>query len=61
LPRRHREVLHLRYAEGHPDTVSAQLLGVSVKAFRCRIDRALIAARAASAHLEVVGGGSALR
>ena len=40
-----RRLLALRYVERLPDAVSAAMLGMSVKAFRCRLDRALLAAR----------------
>jgi RNA polymerase sigma factor (sigma-70 family) len=40
-----REVLHLRYVQRLPDAASADRLGLSVKAFRCRLERALLAAR----------------
>jgi RNA polymerase sigma factor (sigma-70 family) len=45
LPESQREVLALRYVERLPDALSAEQLGLSVKAFRCRLDRALVAAR----------------
>lgn len=46
LPLSQRQVLALRYVQRLPDADSADLLGMSVKAFRCRLDRALLAARA---------------
>jgi RNA polymerase sigma factor (sigma-70 family) len=52
LPRRHREALHLRYAEGYSDAESAQRLSITVKAFRRRVDRELAAARVACAEQE---------
>jgi RNA polymerase sigma factor (sigma-70 family) len=45
LPMAQRQVLAMRYVQRFPDTVSAGMLGTSVKAFRCRLDRALLAAR----------------
>ncbi len=45
LPLSQREVLTLRYVDRLPDAVSAERLGMTVKAFRCRLDRALLAAR----------------
>lgn len=48
LPPLQRRLLALRYVERLPDAVSAGLLGLSVKAFRCRLDRALVAARRAA-------------
>ncbi len=48
LPPRQRRLLALRYVERLPDAVSAELAGLSVKAFRCRVDRALLAARQAA-------------
>jgi RNA polymerase sigma factor (sigma-70 family) len=45
LPVSQREVLTLRYVERLPDVLSAERLGMTVKAFRCRLDRALLAAR----------------
>jgi RNA polymerase sigma factor (sigma-70 family) len=45
LPVAQREVLAMRYVHRLPDAVSAARLGMSVKAFRCRLDRALLAAR----------------
>jgi RNA polymerase sigma-70 factor, ECF subfamily len=47
LPRCHREVLHLRYAEGHSDIDSARRLGITLGAFRSRHRRAIQAARTA--------------
>ncbi|HZS15774.1 MAG TPA: sigma-70 family RNA polymerase sigma factor [Candidatus Dormibacteraeota bacterium] len=40
-----RRLLGMRYVQRLPDAVSAARLGMSVKAFRCRLDRALSAAR----------------
>lgn len=40
-----RVLLTMRYVHRLPDAVSAARLGMSVKAFRCRLDRALLAAR----------------
>jgi RNA polymerase sigma factor (sigma-70 family) len=48
LPVSQREVLTLRYVDRLPDALSAQRLGMTVKAFRCRLDRALLAARQAA-------------
>jgi RNA polymerase sigma factor (sigma-70 family) len=48
LPPLQRRLLGLRYVERLPDAVSAEILGMSVKAFRCRLDRALSAARQAA-------------
>lgn len=48
LPVSQREVLRLRYVDRLPDAVSAERLGMTVKAFRCRLDRALLAARQAA-------------
>ncbi len=48
LPASQRQVLTLRYVDGLPDAMSAERLGVTVKAFRCRLDRALSAARQAA-------------
>jgi RNA polymerase sigma factor (sigma-70 family) len=45
LPVAQRRVLAMRYVQRLPDAVSAARLGLSVKAFRCRVDRALTAAR----------------
>ena len=45
LPLSQREVLTLRYVDRLPDALSAERLGTTVKAFRCRLDRALLAAR----------------
>ena len=45
LPRAQRQLLGMRYVQRLPDAVSAARLGMSVKAFRCRVDRALSAAR----------------
>jgi RNA polymerase sigma factor (sigma-70 family) len=45
LPAAQRELLTLRYVHRLPDATSAARLGLSVKAFRCRVDRALLAAR----------------
>lgn len=45
LPVSQRAVLALRYVERLPDALSAERLGLTVKAFRCRLDRALLAAR----------------
>jgi RNA polymerase sigma factor (sigma-70 family) len=45
LPASQRELLTLRYVQRLPDATSAEQLGLSVKAFRCRVDRALVAAR----------------
>jgi RNA polymerase sigma factor (sigma-70 family) len=45
LPVAQRQVLAMRYVQRLPDSLSAGLLGLSVKAFRCRVDRALSAAR----------------
>ena len=45
LPSSQREVLSLRYVDRLPDALSAERLGMTVKAFRCRLDRALLAAR----------------
>ena len=45
LPESQREVLSLRYFHRLPDSVSAARMGLTVKAFRCRVDRALTAAR----------------
>ena len=45
LPTAQRRVLGMRYVQRLPDAVSADRLGMSVKAFRCRLDRALLAAR----------------
>jgi RNA polymerase sigma factor (sigma-70 family) len=45
LPSSQREVLTLRYVHRLPDAASAERLGLSVKGFRCRLDRALAAAR----------------
>lgn len=45
LPVSQREVLTLRYVDRLPDAISAERLGMTVKAFRCRLDRALLAAR----------------
>jgi RNA polymerase sigma factor (sigma-70 family) len=45
LPVAQRRLLDLRYVQHLPDAVSAARLGLSVKAFRCRLDRALAAAR----------------
>jgi len=48
LPASQRELLTLRYVQRLPDATSAEHLGLSVKAFRCRVDRALVAARQAA-------------
>jgi len=45
LPAAQRQLLTLRYVHRLPDATSAARLGMSVKAFRCRLDRALVAAR----------------
>jgi RNA polymerase sigma factor (sigma-70 family) len=45
LPVEQRRVIALRYVQRLPDQASADLLGTTVKAFRCRLDRALLAAR----------------
>jgi RNA polymerase sigma factor (sigma-70 family) len=45
LPARQREVLNLRYVHRLPDALSAKRLGLSVRGYRCRLDRALEAAR----------------
>lgn len=45
LPPLQRRLLALRFVERLPDAVSAEMLGMTVKAFRCRLDRALSAAR----------------
>jgi RNA polymerase sigma factor (sigma-70 family) len=45
LPISQREVLTLRYVDRLPDALSAEKLSMTVKAFRCRLDRALLAAR----------------
>jgi RNA polymerase sigma-70 factor (ECF subfamily) len=49
LPRTQRLVLHLRYVEGLSDAEAAGKVGMTVKAYRRRLDRALDAARAAFA------------
>jgi len=45
LPVSQRALLTLRYVHRLPDATSAARLGLSVKAFRCRLERALVAAR----------------
>jgi RNA polymerase sigma factor (sigma-70 family) len=49
LPRAQRLVLHFRYVEGRPDAEAARKLGITVKAYRRRLDRAVHAARVAFA------------
>jgi len=45
LPITQRQLLTLRYVDRMPDALSAERMGMTVKAFRCRLDRALLAAR----------------
>jgi len=45
LSQAHREVLFLRYVQGHSDVAAAAMLGISTKAFRSRCRRALEEAR----------------
>jgi len=48
LSERHRQVLHLRYLEGHSDSACARRLGITVDAFRSRHRSALVEARRSS-------------
>lgn len=61
LPPHYRDVLRLRYLEGHPDALAAEQLRCSVKAYRRRLDRALYWARLVALRIGVslLGGGMA--
>jgi RNA polymerase sigma factor (sigma-70 family) len=56
LPAHYRDALMLRYVEDQPDDSAAARLALTVKAYRRRLDRALVAARTSATRL---GAGSA--
>ena len=60
LPVHYRDVLRLRYLEGQPDARAAQRLEVTVKAYRRRLDRALVVARTAAVRIGVSSLGAAV-
>jgi RNA polymerase sigma factor (sigma-70 family) len=60
LPEHYRDVLRLRYLEGRPDAHAAEDLAVTVKAYRRRLDRALVVARLAAGRIGVTSLGAAL-
>jgi RNA polymerase sigma factor (sigma-70 family) len=60
LPRHYRDVLRLRFLEAQPDRVGAETLGLSVKAYRRRLDRALVRARSVAGELGITGRGAVL-
>ena len=53
LPEHYRDVLRLRYLEGRPDATAAEDLAVTLKAYRRRLDRALVVARVAALRIGV--------
>ena len=53
LPTHYRDVLRMRFVEQHRDTDAAARLRISVKAYRCRLDRALREARQAATRLGI--------
>jgi len=59
LPQHYRDVLRLRYLEGRPDATAAADLAVTVKAYRRRLDRALVVARMAAMRMGVTSLGAA--
>jgi len=56
LPVHYRDALMLRYVEDQPDDSAAARLALTVKAYRRRLDRALVAARSSATRL---GSGTA--
>jgi RNA polymerase sigma factor (sigma-70 family) len=60
LPQHYRDVLRLRYLEGRPDATAAADLAVTVKAYRRRLDRALVVARTAAMRIGVTSLGAGL-
>jgi RNA polymerase sigma factor (sigma-70 family) len=60
LPEHYRDVLRLRYLEGRPDATAAQDLAVTLKAYRRRLDRALVVARVAALRIGVTSLGATL-
>jgi DNA-directed RNA polymerase specialized sigma24 family protein len=57
LPAHYLDVLRMRYVEGRHDADGAARLRLSVKAYRCRVDRALRAARLNANRLGIDGLG----
>lgn len=53
LPAHYRDVLRMRYVEQYADAEGASRLRLSLKAYRCRIDRALQAARLSASRLSI--------
>jgi len=60
LPEHYRDVLRLRFLEERPDARAAQDLAVTVKAYRRRLDRALLVARHAAVRIGVTSLGAVL-
>lgn len=58
LPEHYRDVLRLRYLEGRPDATAAEDLAVTLKAYRRRLDRALVVARVAALRIGVTSLGA---
>ena len=53
LPAHYRDVLRMRYVEQFADAEGASRLRLSLKAYRCRVDRALQAARLSATRLSI--------
>ncbi len=53
LPIHYRDALRMRFVEQHPDADAASRLGITLKAYRCRLDRALREARQAATRLGI--------
>ncbi len=53
LPTHYRDALRMRFVEQHHDADAASRLGITLKAYRCRLDRALREARESATRLGI--------